>query len=239
MQEETIKFLEKINKLLTKGNADLQVPVVFQRNLLGLDDVILSNLTEGNSKGIDIGCGNGSLVLSLRDLGFDIEGIDIKAPEKTYFIRQLIYGMKPMAGAIPRDDNSYDLVLAFQNNVLNRGFTIGGIIRDPSQWGGNRGDIDDHTRRLTYAQYIIYEGTRILKPGKRFVAYPQLRRLEDVMGLMLRMQGISFRHEEVDIDKAKEYIAWENQTSLGFTPDVPESYFEDWGLYHRTVLTKA
>jgi len=228
----------KLQKLMNQGNAHLQVPIEFQLAILGIDEATIKKLGQNNARGLDIACGNGSLVKTLREKGLDFEGIDEEAPDEAYFIRQNIYGMKPMRGSIPRADDSYGLVLSFQNIILNRGFTLGGVLRDPSLIGGSEIYREDHTDRLIKSQYIIYEGTRVLQPQERFVCYPQLKRIDDIMGSLLRMQGIDFFHESVDRNVVRDYIKWENETTLGTQMNFDDKFYNDWGLFNRTVLTK-
>ena len=231
--------VKKVRDLIKNGNAHMQVPPEFQAQLFGLN----SKAILAGSKGLDIGCGNGSLVKYFRKRGADFEGIDKESPLEPYFINSNITGMKPMLGAIPRPDNSYDLVVSFQNIMLNRAFTFGGLLRDPSKNGGTKSDFEDHEARVRCGQYIFYEGARVIKPGGKFLIYPDASRLEEVIGRgMLSLQGISFHSEEVPRKVAEEYMEWELE-HYGLNEDMKrnfrtEEYFATWGLYNRTVVTK-
>jgi len=217
--------------VIRNGNAFLQVPVEHQMSLLGLDKKTIKGL-EGKA-GLDIGCGNGALVEELRKRGVLFEGIDPIAPrDSPYLISQNIYGMFPMDGAILREDNSYDIITAFQCSTLNRAFTIGGILRGPNLIGGDEEDKDFHNTRVINAHFIIYEAARVAKPNSRIVVYPCLTRLEETMGHMLKMSGIRFHTEKIDKNLAEEYMEWE------FPGEIPTEYFKRFGLYERTILVK-
>jgi len=236
--------IEKITELAINGNAHVQVPPYFQAGIFGLDASLLRQLASMNARGLDIGCGNGSLVKYLREKEVSFEGIDSQAPQAEYFMKQNITGMKPMAGAIPRPDNSYELVVAFQNIMLNRAFTKGGILHDPTKRDGESWEIEDHESRVRTGQFIFYEGARVVKPGGRFLIYPEAKRIDDLIGRgMLSMQGITYHSEDVDETNAKKYMRWELQ-KYGLDEDMQreylgEQYFEDWGLYQRTVVMKS
>lgn len=230
-----------MNALLGGVSRFTQVPVKYQKTLLGLDRRTLAYLRGG--KGFDIGCGKGVLVENLREKQIDFEGIDPEVeedPDKPYLIKQLVTGVYPMAGSIPKPDSLYDIVVAFQNASLNRGFTLSSEIKTALAIDMGIIDMERHTNAVQNAQCIIWEGTRILKPGQRFVVYPQLDRLEDVMGKsILESQGIKVASEPVDVKAAKEYFEWE-RGRLGFSDlDAPEERYREFGFYSRTVLTKT
>ena len=238
--------IQKVNDLMRNGNGQLQVPVCFQKAIFGLDQAFVRKLARKKARGLDIGCGVGALVNDLRENRVNFEGIDSLAPNKEYFMRQNVYGMKPFDGAIPRKDNFYDLVVAFQNTMLNRAFTLGGILRNPARYGGSKREIEDHQNRMLCGQYIFYEGTRVLKSGAgaRFLIYPEAKRIEEIIGAgILRAQGIEVHSEDVERAVAREYMEWEldhyglkEEARDGF---LEERYFDDWGLYKRTVVTKT
>jgi len=211
---------EKIIKLLEGGNADFQVPLEFQMPLLGLGHKAIKSLK--GKTGLDIACGKGFLVEELRKKGILFEGIDFEAPkDKPYFIPQNISNVHPFIGAIPREDNSYDIVTAFQCCVLNRGFTLGGVVRTAIEAVRNMGQDDWHTTRYQHAHSTIYEATRVAKPGCKVVVYPALIRLKETIGPFLRMQGIKFYTEPVDKNLAQKYMNTE-------APDVemiPDRYY--------------
>lgn len=222
---------EKIRELLEKG-ADLQVPVEFQLALLGLNEETIKNL-QGKT-GLDIACGNGSLVEDLIDKGILFEGIDLQAPEKPYFIRQNITNVSPLIGSIPRDDDSYDIVTAFQCWDLNRGFTMPGVFRTAVETEGEGANDDRYTARYQHAQSTVYEATRVAKPGCKVVAYPALTRLEETIGPLLRMQGISFHTEPIDKKVVEAYLKSETPDGM----ELPDKYYEFAGVLERTILVK-
>jgi hypothetical protein len=60
---------------------------------------------------------------------------------------------------------------------------------------------------------------------------------------MLSMQGITYHSEDVSEETAKKYMKWELE-KYGLDKDMQreylgEQYFEDWGLYQRTVVMKS
>src|SRR3989338_6815981 len=101
------EIIQDIIQKLGGKTANFQVPLEFQMPLLGLDEETIKSLK--GKTGLDIGCGNGSLVEELRKKDILFEGIDPEAPQdKPYFIRQQITSVYPFEGSIPREDNSYD-----------------------------------------------------------------------------------------------------------------------------------
>ena len=223
---------EKLLKLIEEGNPDIQVPLKFQMPLLGLDDETIKSLK--GKTGLDIACGNGSLVEELGARGVLFEGIDPESPDKPYFIVQKITSVSPFMGSIPRDDNSYDIVTVFQCSDLNRGFTLGGEIRTAFETSQNGGQDDWHTIRYKHAQSTLYEIVRVVKPRGRVVVYPALSKLEEKIGPLLRIQGISFGTEPVDEKLAKEYLTSEHP----FPEMITDNYLREFGLFERTVLVK-
>jgi hypothetical protein len=227
------QFLQELKELRDSLGMDRceetrDVPVEYQLNLLGIDEKRLRYLYKNKSKGFDIGCGDGSLVEFMNSQGIPFEGIDIRAPNKPYFIRQLITRLNGFGG-IPRKDNSYDIVTAFQNTSINSALLEESELKDLLEM-----DLDEsHRQRLNdisiHGQSIIYEGARIIKPGGRFVIYPFVDKLDEVMGPMLRLSGIEHNVEEVNRNMVRDYMKWE----LGrLSREIHESHF------YRSVITK-
>lgn len=221
--------------VLNGDNAFLQVPVKYQIGLLGLNKQTVSALKDKST--LDIGCGKGALVEYLREQGINCEGIDPQVEQGSdYLIKQLISGIHPMSGAIPRGNDTYEMVSAFQNYSLNRAFTRN-IIREQIVAELGEEAIKQHQRLIELGHFNIDEGARVLKPGKRFAIYPALKRLEEVTGPMLKMQGISFTEEEVDKKLARDYLDWECET-MGIGEVLKEEEYQKCGLYSRTVISK-
>jgi SAM-dependent methyltransferase len=234
------EFLVNLQKYAKLETEHLQVPVEYQTRLLGLDESAIE--TYSGSKAMDFGCGEGKLVYHLRERGIDFEGMDIAAPDEDFFIRQSVTGIHPNYGCVPRKDNTYDLVVAFQNGCLNRAFTVGGEIRNPANSGGSQRDMDIHTSRIMYGQFIALEALRILKKGARAVFYPNLTRFQDSMRLSLLNEEVEISSEEIPRDLIEEYTSWEFESTFsGLARDlpVPEGYFELLGMDKRTVLIKG
>jgi len=216
-------------------NANRNVPVKYQLPLLGLTEGKVKSYRRTGLSGLDIGCGEGHLVDYLRQKGFDFEGLDKLERAEPYFMNQWITGIKGHGG-IPRRDDTYDMVFAFQNATLNSSFSANTILRDQLEEPGflsteqkkKGGEI------LANAQYIIYEATRVLKPTGRFVIYPSLVRLEDIMGPMLEIAGISIDTEPVANRDAIAYLTWENgEDGAPLRVNRKESFL------YRTVITKS
>lgn len=229
-------YLKILRESYGKGSALLPVPVENQRRLLGLDNKVVAELS--GVRFLDIGCGKGGLVKFLRKKGVEAEGIDssvkVNFSLKKYFIKQNITGRYPSKGSIPRPDNFYQMIVTFQVGNLNDAFTVGGILRDPRQRkGASSKDIMGYSEAVESGKNAIFEGVRVLAPGGKFVIYPELSRLEEVIGPKLEAIGVTFKSEEVNHQEAKDYM-W-HEVPYEF----PEEYFERMGLYSRTVIEKA
>jgi len=233
-------FLEKLQQYAESGNGELQVPLEYQTGFLGLDETAIE-LYRGK-KVMDFGCSEGHLVYHLRERGVDCDGIDLVAPDEDFFIQRNVTGIYPNTGCVPREDENYDLVVAFQNTSLNRAFTIGGEIRNPANFGGSQADMDFHTDRIMYGQFTVLEALRILKRGGRAVFYPNLSKFRELMGLMLVNDNVEVTSETIPIELVKNYVRWEIGSTFGELLrdiDLPEGYTEALGLDKKTVLIKG
>jgi hypothetical protein len=180
----------------------LNFPVPWQLENLGLDELTLESIARNQLRVLDLGCGeNPMLVRYLRRLGIDAEGIDAVAPEEPGIIRQYITTVKPVnskvipRGAIPREDNTYGLVVANSNIVFRRGlsslrekYRIANLEAD----GEERIKLDLEEYRLK-AGIMLLEALRVTKPGGMIRVYPSID--DDLTGL-LAFQGCKVRYEE-------------------------------------------
>ena len=229
------EIIQNIMQKLGGKTANFQVLLEFQMPLLGLDHKTIKNLR--GKTGLDIGCGKGFLVEELRKKGILFEGIDPEAPQdKPYFICQQITSVHPFEGSIPREDNFYDVVTAFQCNDLNRGFTLGGVVRTAIEAARNGGQDEWHTIRYKHAQSALYEAIRVVKPEGRVIIYPCLVRLEETIGPLLRMQRISISREFTNLITAEEYLKSE-LPDPSMISDIRDHCIK-FGLLEITILVK-
>jgi SAM-dependent methyltransferase len=221
-----------------EGKEYRNVPYKYQLTIFDLTQREIKRMKSWKYHCLDIGCGNGSLVEYLRSEGLDCEGVDKTAPKRPHFINHHITGINGNGG-IPRTDNTFDLVLAFQNSCLNYAFQSNSYFRedieDLQQQRLSPEDKNLVAQELMDAQHIIYEGARVLRPGGRFMIYPNLPRLEEVMGPMLKIAGIEFHSESVSKKDALDYMAWEDRMD-GVTD---ERYNVGEPMMQRTVITKT
>ena len=175
-------------------------PVELQLSCLGLSIEELQRLR--GKRVLDIGCGKGELVYFLNDVGIDAEGIDSRAPEDRVFIRQKVTGIAPMPGSIPRDNSSYDLVIAHSNPILEYAFTsYKDIIRAGKARGvGFGSDVDVDLREASVnGTFFMLEALRVMTPRGRFVCYPGLNKLEETLGYTLNREGFVYEHKPVGV----------------------------------------
>jgi SAM-dependent methyltransferase len=220
-----------------EGKEYRNVPYKYQLMIFDLTQREIKRMKSWKYHCLDIGCGNGSLVEYLRNEGLDCEGVDKTAPKRPHFINHHITGINGNGG-IPRPDNTYDLVLAFQNSCLNYAFQSNSYFRedieDLEQQRLSPEDKKLVTIALMNAQQIIYEGARVLRPGGRFMIYPSLPKLEEVMGPMLRIAGYQHHNERVLERDAIDYMSWEDIKD-GVTK---KRHSVGDSMLKRTIITK-
>ena len=201
------------------GFEDRQTPVGNQLKLLGFDELELMKLRQRRARGLDIGCGNGSLVNKMiMEHGIDFTGIDKHAPEAPYFMRQHVTATHPNEGCISVDDNTYDIVVAVQNGVLNCAL------------GDYWKPCDTCSKR---APLIVYEGARVLKPGGKFIVFPCLNLENELLASMiprsLHERGIT---KAVNEPMSVEYLREHYQLRGGKREGIENEAY-------RTIFTKA
>lgn len=209
------------------SNENLEVPIEYQLGLLGLG----RKLPERSERlrGLDIGCGRGALVEHLIGQGLDAEGIDRWVEgEAPYLMKQWVTSLSPAQGCIPRPNDSYDFATAFQNTTLNLGLRF-----KKEDFRDKKFDEKKYEDASRHAQAVIYDTVRVLKPGKGFIIYPELERLDEVMGPFLRMSGISAKTERVETGPLGSYLDWEADQL-----EIPRGSIALDRWEKRTVLTK-
>ena len=213
---------------------DRQVPKNHQLAIFGLTPDIIRRFSRKSFRGLDIGCGKGALVKHFREMGYGFEGIDKETSEEPYFMNQWVTGING-SGGIPRPDSHYDLVMAFQNTTLNMSLTtcMDEITRNIPPDYDVKIDFRKDVKLSIEGQSIIYEGARVLRPNGRFLIYPSLDRIEDVMGAMLGLSGISHSLQPIDIDAVRSYYHWENVS----IPDIDLD--DDNYLFNISVITRT
>jgi ubiquinone/menaquinone biosynthesis C-methylase UbiE len=124
---------------------DVQIPEARRRALLERKTALMRGIIEAKGsgrKGLDVGCGQGAYVGRMRELGFDVAGIDSSAGQIRKAAGNLAAPDLVQLGSvldIPAADESFDFVYAI--NVLH-----------------HLGSLDDQRRAFG-------ELARVLKPG--------------------------------------------------------------------------
>jgi SAM-dependent methyltransferase len=214
-------------KVMSRNDENKVNPVGIQCPLLGLDQATLKGLR--GKRVLDVACGDGSLVRHLRLNGIDAEGIDARAPDGfSYLMKRNITGTKAMGKGIPRPDGHYDLIVSFQNVLLNSVFSnIGG---DANTAIAEIGDQDTKEQHLSYciaAQCMVFEINRSTAPGGKAVLFPHLPRLREVMDLSLGSSNLAIGEERIQMEDLKAFAEWE----------APEVHFPDGTLDKACFVT--
>jgi SAM-dependent methyltransferase len=189
--------------------------VRFQAPILGFTKTVIKSLRK--AKVLDVACGNGDLVRYLRRKGIDAEGIDPAAPaNSTHFMSKLILESGERKG-IPRPPRSYDLVVTFQNHPLNsylgppsgNNQELVSLINDEAF--RDSGAHEMFVKDCMAAQNMIHEMIRVVKPEGKIVIWPELSRIEEVMGFNLKMEGVAVSRQSIaELSDINAYVEWEN-----------------------------
>ena len=124
---------------------DVQIPEARREALLGKKTTLMREVLQRRTaglKGLDVGCGQGAYVARMRELGFDVSGIDASAGQVRLAARNVGQAGVVQVGSvleIPAADASYDFLYVI--NVLH-----------------HLNSIDD--QRKAFAELF-----RVLKPG--------------------------------------------------------------------------
>jgi len=137
-----------------------EYPVWFIMENLGLDPCFRGKL-------LDVGCGrNGNLVEYLRELEIEADGVD------TQVRRSAPYLMREDARRMSREDDYYDLAV-----------THAGPLRVGAYFGLDRNRFFKYISEICYGnarEYlfaVMEEVSRVLKPGGKFIVFPEPRHL--------------------------------------------------------------
>jgi len=188
MSGEVFDFLrdDEVRREIFGDTRDVLHPLEENLLFLGLD-AALKDLD--GKRVLDIGCGREArLVYYMRRKGVDAEGIDSEVEAReSFLIARKITSIAPGKGAIPRQDDSYDLVVACSNPVLDQAFTSFRELNKRRALKESLCDFEEVDRlyreNAIYATFIILEALRVLRKKGRFVCYPSLDKI-DVSGLM-------------------------------------------------------
>ena len=186
----------------------LNVPVIYQLPLLGIDSELV-DLLKGQ-RVLDIGCGSGLLVDELRLRGIEAQGIDSRAPSGTHFMRQNVTSGK----GVPVPNSCYAFITSFQNVALNDGL---GAIQNPAEIPFFSYECISLKRFRKYqeekareAKFIVAEIGRTLLPLGRASIYPPLLKIERYAGSLLCELGLKVTHEPIaNEDLVRNYFMWE------------------------------
>ncbi len=190
-----------------------------QLKLLGISKKDLSELRKRKLRVLDIGCGEEArLVQYLWENGIEAEGIDpfakINSPN---IMKSKISQENPEVESIPRQDKRYHLILSHANFVLPMGLStcrnLGAkMLAKKGEHPKNIG------RRLDAvsldAQWTVLEAMRTLKNQGRFVCYPGLTQIGEIMGDDFWETPIKIVHEEVPSRYHQEHEFMKNRTII-------------------------
>ena len=102
---------------------DVQIPEARREALLGKKTALMREVLQGRAaglKGLDVGCGQGAYVARMRELGFEVSGIDASAGQVRLAARNVGEPGVVQVGSvleIPAADASYDFLYVI--NVLH------------------------------------------------------------------------------------------------------------------------
>lgn len=203
-----IKVFERLFGAKEDNGGYEQAPLGFQLDILGLGKERIKNL-EGK-KVLDIGCGNGTLVEHLRSKGIEAEGIDYYAPKgQKHFIAQGIGNMHQEDGPIPRDDTTYDLILAFQLSILNTAFidTKQSWIDTYEEQGKTKREACEYVAKICQeGNYILSEIGRTLKQNASAIIYPAITRANSEASTVIQRNTLSLSHEMIEPRITRAYM---------------------------------
>jgi len=172
---------------------------------------------------LDIGCGSQMcLVKYLNKHGYSADGLD---PELAHFgdglMKQRITAIWPERGCIPVPDETYDLVIAHQNPILNEGLSC---LRDTEYLRLAFGeDFERHMGIIDReAVSLILEAMRVVKNTGAGVIYPNIDLLKRRLNGQLELRKWIISENEVDcvpyfdqIVSYDEYLEEDCSSSLG------------------------
>ena len=174
---------------------------------LGLDQNMLESLR--GERVLDLGCGKEAhLVHYLRELGIDAEGIDPALSQKNSFLMKRAVTYSPFKRPIPREAESYKLVLALGNPViydLNRAVEAMKAYAGYPRILGNLCRIPDKMDYLD-SKFMIEESLRVLRSDGKMIIAPGLKDTSNLENL-LENTDYTFRNKPAPrITLPKKYI---------------------------------
>jgi hypothetical protein len=195
----------------------------------------LTKILAGHTKYqvLDFGCGeNAYLTKYLEERGFSVDGIDseIRSPIKN-LIKQKVTEIWPNNGCIPKDNETYDLVLAHQNFGFNETFTG---LRNTQFLKCNIGESyqEEIIQRERVAKNCLLELCRVCKTSGAIVVYPEMDLLKPVFGADLKRLSLKSRTMKVpEVDKSDGEISCEGCS--------PGCYEYCGSILSRTIIYRA
>ncbi len=155
------------NERAFKIGSTVNFSVAFQRESLGLDSGLIESLK--GKRVLDLGCGStANFVNYLRHYGIEAEGIDVSVPHSSYLVNQKICPRK-----IPREDETYDLIIAHSFSPFEMGLTPFGSFKKKieSLTGAISFDFEDPAK---VARFILEDALRVLRRGGKLVTRPAI-----------------------------------------------------------------
>lgn len=200
-----------------------RTPLHYQLALLGLD--LGQHKPFVGKRVLDLCCGDGTLVKKLRELGIHAEGIDPAAPQGLDFFMCHEF-CTPDQTRIPRPDNTYELVLSFQNPSFNEGFNDENLsLSCPYR----------QAVILQEARRMISETGRVLKKGAKAIIFSGLMDLRKNARDILDESQLTVSFVGCDPDRADAYFSWKMYAEKRDMDPKLRRYPE---MYHHTVLEK-
>jgi len=232
-------------KLLLGKPGTINLPVDFQLGMMGVSGQDLDGLR--GKKALDLGCGNGKLVRYLSDRGISAEGLAPDAPMEGPYMRQKVSSVHPLAGCIPRDDESYDVVFANSFPPFSMAFcsyrdaSVAGSIDSRTAFlGAGIDKVEGELRDYGVSGHLaMIEALRVTKQGGRVVCSPMLDLLEGKMAFEFSQGNYRVEHpvSPLGIAIAREIEANPDgadfMRSFGMHDDKLPDYFK-----HATVVHK-
>lgn len=185
---------------------------------------------------LDIGCGRKmTLVASLNELGHMAEGIDPELEQESAGLtRQRVTALWPEKGCLPRPNETYDLVVSYQNPVLNMSLSC---LRNTNYLYDVLGGEFEHMIRKTDREAfpIVREAMRAVKKTGAFAIYPALDIIEDMMADHVKNESWKVSH--INVPNVSEPVFVENGDT-GEIEDCSSSLKRRTVIYRESINPK-